>query len=420
MIVRMLIGIFWLGIAVSTSRAQSPRYFISTTFSTDLREFGIVKYYELDTLLRSSDGGQTWTPQRLPDQATPSSVYFLNPDLGFVVGDSGMICRTMDGGDTWLAMPSGTKSKLYSIHFANDKVGYAAGKNGTILKTADGGSTWITQSSEADVNFTFIYFPRPDSGFVIENNGSERQYLHKTTDGGSHWSKLIGRMAINAINCSSGLVCYGAGEPRPSFKNISYSRILKTANGGDTWAEQYFLAGPGAQLSDPIPYMTLVQNLGDQIAFAAGTEHQFLRTLNGGVTWVVMAKTPSDELNSIRFTDANNGRAIGDDGVNYLTHDGGATWTDLSGASINPTRPGSMRDRIDENGNLKYSLDRPGLVSVSIHDAQGKTLFALRNDFQFAGPHKLSLPLHALPNVPLYLDFMADGNRNTLTLPGRH
>ncbi|HEY5533426.1 MAG TPA: hypothetical protein VIL99_00590 [Ignavibacteria bacterium] len=41
---------------------------------------------------------------------------------------------------------SGINSSLYSVHFVNNNLGFAVGDSGIILKTIDGGTNWSVKS----------------------------------------------------------------------------------------------------------------------------------------------------------------------------------------------------------------------------------------------------------------------------------
>ena len=55
---------------------------------------------------------------------------------------NGTILKTIDGGTTWTTLSSGTTNDLNSVYFTDANTGYAVGDTGTILKTIDGGTTW--------------------------------------------------------------------------------------------------------------------------------------------------------------------------------------------------------------------------------------------------------------------------------------
>src|SRR5215470_12244769 len=67
----------------------------------------------------------------------------------WAVGAGGTILATTDGGKTWTPQTSGVAAALWSVHFhAEGQRGWAVGEGGTILATTDGGKTWTPQTSK--------------------------------------------------------------------------------------------------------------------------------------------------------------------------------------------------------------------------------------------------------------------------------
>ena len=52
----------------------------------------------------------------------------------------GTILKTTNGGATWTSQTSGTIYRLYSVYFTDVNTGYAVGDGGIILKTITGGN----------------------------------------------------------------------------------------------------------------------------------------------------------------------------------------------------------------------------------------------------------------------------------------
>ena len=80
-----------------------------------------------------------WIQQPSPTTNLLRSVCFIDENTGFIVGEFGTILKTTNGGTTWTSISSGTGNTLYSVKFPDATTGYIAGDNGTIMKTADGG-----------------------------------------------------------------------------------------------------------------------------------------------------------------------------------------------------------------------------------------------------------------------------------------
>src|SRR5947207_9786242 len=102
---------------------------------------------EYGTIVRTTDGGNSWTIQASGTTQTLWAVSFTDVTNGTAVGEGGTILRTTDGGDHWASQPSGTTLQLRGVWFSDSNNGAAVGDSGTILRTTEGGNSWLPQSS---------------------------------------------------------------------------------------------------------------------------------------------------------------------------------------------------------------------------------------------------------------------------------
>lgn len=111
------------------------------------------------TFLSTSDGGHTWIKHKLPWdrlitriiketgylEPNLNAVYFVSPEVGWVVGEFGLILHTKDGGQNWTSERYGSNlPQLYAVKFASDLRGWAIGQRGTMLQTDNGGESWLS------------------------------------------------------------------------------------------------------------------------------------------------------------------------------------------------------------------------------------------------------------------------------------
>jgi hypothetical protein len=93
-----------------------------------------------------------------------------------MVGAGGTILKTSNGGNSWLIQSSGTINSLNSVHFTNAQNGWAVGNSGTLLKTSDGGSSWQNQSSGTIYPLYSVHFTDPQNGWTVGNFGNILKY----------------------------------------------------------------------------------------------------------------------------------------------------------------------------------------------------------------------------------------------------
>ena len=72
---------------------------------------------------------------------------FTDANNGTAVGECGTILRTTNGGTTWTSQTSGTTNSLWGVSFTDANNGTAVGAYGTILRTTNGGTNWTSQTS---------------------------------------------------------------------------------------------------------------------------------------------------------------------------------------------------------------------------------------------------------------------------------
>jgi photosystem II stability/assembly factor-like uncharacterized protein len=135
------------------------------------------------TILRTTNGGATWTAQTSPDTASLYQPCFTDANNGVVVGIKGTIIRTTDGGATWTNIPSGTTEDLYGLSFATKDIGFVTGTNGLIMGTTDGGQTWQPQSAPTVETLFSVFAIDANTAVAVGGSG----IILKTTNGGAKW-----------------------------------------------------------------------------------------------------------------------------------------------------------------------------------------------------------------------------------------
>lgn len=97
---------------------------------------------EFGTIIKSSDGGRTWTQQQSGLESTLFGIYMKDSMNGLAVGIDSVILETSDGGENWKPVRGPFRERsYYDVMIAGD-IGWIVGNQGTILKSSDGGATW--------------------------------------------------------------------------------------------------------------------------------------------------------------------------------------------------------------------------------------------------------------------------------------
>ncbi len=199
-------------------------------------------------ILKSVDGGASWSrifPPGAMNQRNFTTVHYTNPQTVFAFGGRNYtndtlqtIIKSTDGGDTWNTIRDVNGRWLKGAFFIDADKAFAVGSKGTIIKTTDGGNNWTPVNSPVnDVEFNAVYFINSTTGFIVGGNyvmfdtlTSQRTIL-KTTDGGANWNVILNEpggwlTAIDFIDQNTG---YIAGDG---------ATLYKTGNGGNTWVRE--------------------------------------------------------------------------------------------------------------------------------------------------------------------------------------
>jgi len=115
-------------------------------------------------IIKSTNNGDSFfVSYRATNFSKLRKIFFLDNNIGYAVGDTGLIVHTSNGGTNWLVQNSGTRKKLNGVSFINKDTGYIVGDSGLILKTFNGGLTEVWQSSVTSPYNFFLSqnFPNP-------------------------------------------------------------------------------------------------------------------------------------------------------------------------------------------------------------------------------------------------------------------
>lgn len=153
------------------------------------RDGGLVAVGERGHILRSTDGGQTWTQSDVETRALLTGVA-MRGQLGWAVGHDEVVVRTRDGGATWQRVHNAPEREqpLLDVWFADDRRGLAVGAYGTLVATADGGDTWDSRTIHEDDDYHLNQIAAAADGTLFV--AGEAGHLYRSTDAGATWQPL--------------------------------------------------------------------------------------------------------------------------------------------------------------------------------------------------------------------------------------
>ena len=278
------------------------------------------------TFWRTTDGGQTWLASRpidlsgigAADYFQPSDIRFLDAQTGWFIAHLGVgmshdyftILKTADGGQTWTALIDPTSGGPQScqktgLHFNDAHNGWLTGDCQGVapgvffMHSTDGGATW-TNVDLAAPNGQPDIFTRQDAGcgtyslrFLDPQNAkmavsclllganviTNTDYIYTTADGGQNWTSN----PAPARNLTFLGPQTGWALPTGEINTQAPYALSQTQDGGQTWASIKQLAWTG-QLSFVDPQNGWAVAQADQAI-------SFVKTTNGGKTWQVVNAT---------------------------------------------------------------------------------------------------------------------------------
>ena len=242
-------------------------------------------------LLKTTDGGNTWTEMELPAEAQGTVLRSItlhsDPSAGeaaWIVGLGGLVLYSDDGGNTWVKQDSTVTKDLYSVasigYYKQGWKVWAVGQDGTIIYTSDG-ITWEEQKSGIPTTLLRVFFAntsqteRQFRGWAVGVNGVVRT----TTDFGQKWLPQV------------------AAEPGEHLRSVFF--VEKT-----------------------------------QIGWIVGDGGLVRYTNNSGKDWRPRASGVFKTLYDLFFINTSEGWAVGKDGVIIHTNDSGSHWDILRGSAF--------------------------------------------------------------------------------------
>jgi photosystem II stability/assembly factor-like uncharacterized protein len=255
------------------------------------------------TVLKTTDGGETWTPQNPGVAVTLRAVRFIDAQTGWAAGEQGVLLHTDDGGETWVRQTVNTTAEFRGLAFIDASTGWATGITmrgkdiigeeiwqGEIWHTTDGGRTWQAQTIESTAGIlNRIDFIDAQNGWIAgyeyDDPAADRPTysgaIYHTTDGGATWQRQFDTQTafvftgIDFIDAQNG---WGVGFKGNS--GVAGGTIYATNDGGSTWHNQ----GPDRVLWD-VQFLNTDQGYATGCNYPAAWGPPVLRTSDGGATW---------------------------------------------------------------------------------------------------------------------------------------
>ncbi|WP_315850674.1 TadE/TadG family type IV pilus assembly protein [Thalassoglobus polymorphus] len=270
----------------------------------------------LPVVVRTIDGGASWTLQTFPDDGALVDVDFLDSMVGFAIGSEvgslfPLVMRTTTGGDMWDTRNNvgAAGGVLNAVDFVDSSNGWFVGTNAGnayVLSSADGAGSFTDVSPVGVVGvLNDVDFIDTTTGWAVGSDGAVPTII-KTTTGGVGVGAWVSQplpalpspilagslLSVDFVDAMNG---WAVGQEVSGLNTVTL--ILSTSDGGATWARQ----------THPVSVGTLnsVDFIDANTGYAVGTNNlsaplvapYILKTINGGASWEI--QTPPTPLGTL-------------------------------------------------------------------------------------------------------------------------
>lgn len=254
---------------------------------------------------------------------------------------------------TWRYQASTISETLLSVYFIDKEKGWAVGNSGTIISTTDGGDSWISNTSPVSEPITNVFFISSTSGYITSGGK-----IYFTTDNCQTWSEIYNSSKIikNIIFIDSETGYFVGYKKYNSGSNYYISSGIYSIKNNSVTSLYYSSRKYLYDISVPDKGNIFVvgNNFYNNFAtykYNTGTTEYLLKSIDLGQEWTLLNNVNLYDLesyNKLQFLNKNTGYMLGKgkngnlvwfmgthwtDGVRNIlikTTDGGGSWTKIS------------------------------------------------------------------------------------------
>ncbi len=305
------------------------------------------EYYYL-ALLRSRNGGDSWSwadpPEQAGDQSAFSAPYVLCPsDPTTLYAGRSRVYKSTNEGDDWTAT--------------------------NVNQPLDGSNPALSMA---------VSWHSADTVYAATAPVASRARVFRTRNGGESWEDITGSLP-DRYPADLATDPYNANTVFVAFSGFGSSHLFRSHDGGDTWDDV------GGDLPDLPTSAVVVDPLYPQFVYAGNDLGVYL-SIDGGDTWEPFSSgMPTVMVSDLKVSVPNRT-------LRAATHGNGVYERDLyepsGGVGERPIEQLALRAH--PNGDLSFELPAGGRVRLDLFDSNGRCVRALIDEERAAGAYRLS------------------------------
>jgi photosystem II stability/assembly factor-like uncharacterized protein len=402
-----------------------------------------------------------WTRLNASTKNTLYDVAFYSARLGYITGAKGVVLRTKDGGSTWTALPSPDSTDVTSIVIIDSvtiivTTGSSTGHS-AIYKSTTQGNSWHKVLHDTR---TFYATSSPNGTLY-----STSTYVYGSNDHGETWTaaqRLNSTSTYTELEFPDNHNGYIGGNI--SGANSYTAEFLRSDNAGQRWYPSYPFAFP-----DTTGFSSMSAINADSVFMFTNWNKHFklrdtselllltrfvLRRSGADTVWNFKAKVMMsgmrDRINDCKFFEGGAGYAVSNVGIIYKTTTYGKKWTkDFSGKTalhgifmmnenngyavgdsglilalnfapffVPPPIPVPQSNDVNTNvfpnpatnqSIIKFTLTQPSNIALQLSDDKGTIVYTIQNKQYDSGTYQIVIPVANLKGGMYHINLMANG-----------